>query len=317
MQKVLLVDPIAAEGIDLLKQNGLQVELLQDNSVENIKKHVVDADAILVRTSKITREIIEAGTKLKVVARHGVGVDNIDLQAASEKKIPVTNTPHANTVSVAEHVMGLMIALAKNMRKTDLALRDGHFEVRNKYIGVELEGKTLGIIGLGKIGQKVGKIAAYGFGMKVIGYDPYVKQEQLDPAIEMTSDWDRIFKESDFVSLHMPLLESTRGIVGIKEFKMMKRTAYFINAARGSVANERDLIQALQEGLIAGLGTDVYDQEPPVKDNPLFSMDNTVVTPHMAAHSHDAMIKMATHAAQGVIEVLVKKEKPSWQVNRF
>jgi D-3-phosphoglycerate dehydrogenase len=317
MQKVLLVDPIAAEGIDLLKQNGLQVELLQDNSVENIKKHVVDADAILVRTSKITREIIEAGTKLKVVARHGVGVDNIDLQAASEKKIPVTNTPHANTVSVAEHVMGLMIALAKNMRKTDLALRDGHFEVRNKYIGVELEGKTLGIIGLGKIGQKVGKIAAYGFGMKVIGYDPYVKPEQLDPAIEMTSDWDRIFKESDFVSLHMPLLESTRGIVGIKEFKMMKRTAYFINAARGSVANERDLIQALQEGLIAGLGTDVYDQEPPVKDNPLFSMDNTVVTPHMAAHSHDAMIKMATHAAQGVIEVLVKKEKPSWQVNRF
>lgn len=317
MQKVLLVDPIAAEGIDLLKQNGLQVELLQDNSVENIKKHVVDADAILVRTSKITREIIEAGTKLKVVARHGVGVDNIDLQAASEKKIPVTNTPHANTVSVAEHVMGLMIALAKNMRKTDLALRDGHFEVRNKYIGVELEGKTLGIIGLGKIGQKVGKIAAYGFGMKVIGYDPYVKPEQLDPAIEMTSDWDRIFKESDFVSLHMPLLESTRGIVGIKEFKMMKRTAYFINAARGSVANERDLIQALQEGLIAGLGTDVYDQEPPAKDNPLFSMDNTVVTPHMAAHSHDAMIKMATHAAQGVIEVLVKKEKPSWQVNRF
>lgn len=317
MQKVLLVDPIAAEGIDLLKQNGLQVELLQDNSVENIKKHVVDADAILVRTSKITREIIEAGTKLKVVARHGVGVDNIDLQAASEKKIPVTNTPHANTVSVAEHVMGLMIALAKNMRKTDLALRDGHFEVRNKYIGVELEGKTLGIIGLGKIGQKVGKIAAYGFGMKVIGYDPYVKPEQLDPAIEMTSDWDLIFKESDFVSLHMPLLESTRGIVGIKEFKMMKRTAYFINAARGSVANERDLIQALQEGLIAGLGTDVYDQEPPAKDNPLFSMDNTVVTPHMAAHSHDAMIKMATHAAQGVIEVLVKKEKPSWQVNRF
>lgn len=317
MQKVLLVDPIAAEGIDLLKQNGLQVELLQDNSVENIKKHVVDADAILVRTSKITREIIEAGTKLKVVARHGVGVDNIDLQAASEKKIPVTNTPHANTVSVAEHVMGLMLALAKNMRKTDLALRDGHFEVRNKYIGVELEGKTLGIIGLGKIGQKVGKIAAYGFGMKVIGYDPYVKPEQLDPAIEMTSDWDLIFKESDFVSLHMPLLESTRGIVGIKEFKMMKRTAYFINAARGSVANERDLIQALQEGLIAGLGTDVYDQEPPAKDNPLFSMDNTVVTPHMAAHSHDAMIKMATHAAQGVIEVLVKKEKPSWQVNRF
>lgn len=317
MQKVLLVDPIAAEGIDLLKQNGLQVELLQDNSVENIKKYVVDADAILVRTSKITREIIEAGTKLKVVARHGVGVDNIDLQAASEKKIPVTNTPHANTVSVAEHVMGLMIALAKNMRKTDLALRDGHFEVRNKYIGVELEGKTLGIIGLGKIGQKVGKIAAYGFGMKVIGYDPYVKPEQLDPAIEMTSDWDLIFKESDFVSLHMPLLESTRGIVGIKEFKMMKRTAYFINAARGSVANERDLIQALQEGLIAGLGTDVYDQEPPAKDNPLFSMDNTVVTPHMAAHSHDAMIKMATHAAQGVIEVLVKKEKPSWQVNRF
>jgi D-3-phosphoglycerate dehydrogenase len=317
MQKVLLVDPIAGEGIDLLKENGLQVEFLQDNRGENIIRRVGDADAILVRTSKITREIIEAGTRLKVIARHGVGVDNIDLEAASERRIYVTNTPNANTISVAEHVMGLILALAKNMRKADIALRGGRFEVRNQYIGVELEGKTLGIVGLGKIGQKVGRIAAYGFGMNVVGYDPYVRSEQLDSAIELTSDWDRVFRESDFVSLHLPLLESTRGMVGMKEFKKMKPTAYLINAARGGVANERDLIEALREGRIAGLGTDVYEQEPPAKDNALFLMENTVTTPHMAAHSREAMVKMATHAAQGIVEVLVKKADPSWPVNRF
>lgn len=317
MDKVLLVDPIAVEGIELLEKNGLHVEFLEDNSAEKIKESVIGADAMLVRTSRITREIIEAGSRLKVIARHGVGVENIDLQAASEKRIYVTNTPLANTTSVAEHVIGLILVLAKNMRKADIALRDGRFEVRNKYIGVELEGKTLGIVGLGKIGQKVGLMAAVGFGMKVIGFDPYVKQEQLDSMIELIDDWDRIFKESDFVTLHLPLTPSTRGIVGMKELKMMKKSAYLINGARGAVANEQELIQALQEGLIAGFGTDVYNEEPPAKDNPLFFMENTVVTPHMASHTHDAMVKMATHAAQAVIEVLVRKQEPSWPVNKF
>jgi D-3-phosphoglycerate dehydrogenase len=314
MYNVLILDPIAPEGVALLKDHHCNVRFLQDKSLENIKQNMVDVDAILVRTTKITAEIINAGPKLKVISRHGVGVDNIDVATATKRGVYVTNTPLANTVSVAEHLIGMMIVLARQIRKADLALRDGRFEARNEYIGVELEGKTLGIIGLGKIGQKVGRIAALGLGMKVIGYDPYIKPEQLDGMITLTTNWDQVFRNSDFVSVHLPLLDSTRGIIGMNEFQMMKRSAYFINGARGAVVKEADLIRTLQDGVISGAGLDVYEQEPPLKDNPLFAMENTVVTPHMAAHSHDAMVKMATHAAQGIIEVL-QGHQPSWPMN--
>lgn len=314
MFSVIIVDSIAKEGVALLKQQGFKVEVLKDNSSDNIQKKVIDADALLVRTSKITREIIYAGTKLKVISRHGVGVDNIDLDAATEKGIYVTNTPIASVTSVAEHIIGMIIVLAKHMRKADMALRSGNFEVRNEYIGIELEGKTLGIVGVGKIGKKVGRIATNGLGMKVIGYDPYVKN--VDNFIEITESWERVFSDSDFVSLNLPLTESTYGIVGLKEFKMMKRSAYLINCARGPVVKEVDLIEALQQRMIAGAGLDVFEQEPPKKNNPLFSMENTIVTPHMASHSHTSMVKMAVHAAQGIIEVLQDKN-PSWPVNKI
>jgi D-3-phosphoglycerate dehydrogenase len=316
MYNVLLVDPIAPEGVALLKDHYCNIQFLQDKSLENIKRNVVDAEAILVRTTPITQEIIDAGPKLKVISRHGVGIDNVDVAAATKRGIYVTNTPVANTVSVAEHLIGMMIVLARQIRKADLALRAGNFEVRNQYIGVELEGKTLGIIGLGKIGQKVGRIAALGLDMKVIGYDPYIKSEQLDGTITLIANRDQVFRDSDFVSVHLPLLDSTRGIIAMKEFQMMKRSAYFINGARGAVVKEADLIRALQDGVISGAGLDVYEQEPPQKDNPLFAMENTIVTPHMAAHSNDAMVKMAIHAAQGIIEVL-QGQLPSWPVNKL
>lgn len=315
MAKILIIQPIAKEGIKMLEEKGFEIKQLEDHNIENIKKEVIDADAILVRTAEIPREVIKCGKKLKVIARHGVGVDNIDIEAATENGVYVTNAPIASEVSVAEHVLGLMISLAKNIRKADIALREGKFEVRNEYIGVELEGKTLGILGLGKIGRKVAIKAAKGFGMKIIGYDPFITQDNVDSVIEVTNSWEKVFKEADFISLNLPLNDKTRGIVGKKEFKMMKKTAYIINCARGPIVNEEELIQALNKGLIAGAGLDVFTEEPPAKDNPLFGLNNTIVTPHMAAHTHASMIKMATHAAQGIIEVLSNKP-PAWPVNK-
>ncbi len=315
MNKVLLVDPIASEGVELLKKEGFNVKLLTDRSIEALKKEIVNVDAILVRTTLISEEVISRVTKLKIIARHGVGVDNIDIQAATERGIYVTNTPTANNISVSEHIIGFMIAMAKHMRKADIALREGSFQVRSEYISTELNGKTLGIIGLGKIGCQVGRIANNGLGMRVIGYDPYINKDRIE-SIEITKDWNRIFKDADFISLNVPLVEETEGLLGMPEFRMMKKTAYLINCARGQVVKEKDLILALQQRLIAGAALDVFEKEPPSVDNPLFRMDNVIVTPHMAAHSEDSLIKMATHAASEIIRVLNQQE-PEWPVNKI
>jgi len=313
MKKVLLVDPIAQEGIALMEHAGFEVLALADRSHENILKEVVDKDAILVRTTFITEDIMDAGTKLRVIARHGVGYDNIDVGAAGKRGIVVTNSPMANLVAVAEHAIGMMIVLAKNMRKADIALRQGQFSARNVYIGQELEGKTLGLVGLGRIGQRVGQIAMNGLGMKVLGYDPYIPKNAILQGFAYTDSWEEIFSKPDFVSLHLPLIESTKGLIGMREFSLMKKNAIFINCARGSIVVEADLVAALQNNVILAAGLDVYETEPPALDNPLFTLDNVVVTPHMAAHSKEAMVKMAVHAAQGIVEVLSGKN-PTWKV---
>ncbi|MDI6870814.1 MAG: hydroxyacid dehydrogenase [Bacillota bacterium] len=316
MAKVVIVQPIRSEGIDLLLKNGFEVRQLADRSLDSLKREVADADAMLVRDARIPREVIECGKKLKVISRHGAGLENIDVDAATEHGIQVTNTPVANSTSVAEHVLGLILSLAKNLQIMDRAVRDGRFEIRHQRYGLELEGKTLGIIGLGRIGRRLAAKAALGLGMKVLGYDPYADPAALDPAIlEVTGDWDRVFQESDFVSLNLPLTEKTRGIVGKRDFALMKRTAFFINCSRGQVVVEGDLIEALQEGLIAGAGLDVYETDPPSPDNPLLKMENTVLTPHSAAHTEEAMVNMAVHAAQGIVEVL-NGRPPTWPVNK-
>ncbi|MHC1693516.1 MAG: hydroxyacid dehydrogenase [Sphaerochaetaceae bacterium] len=316
MHKVVVIDPIASEGIKVLENAGFSVVQLSDRSEGSIMEETADAEGILVRTTSITREIIENAKKLKVIARHGVGYDNIDVSTATEKGIVVTNSPQANTTAVAEHVIGMMVVLAKNMRKADIALREGKFGVRNIYIGEELDGKILGVLGLGRIGRLVAKIAHDGFGMDVIGYDPYISKESLPGYIEFTSDWDDVFKKSDFVTLHLPLLPDTKGIIGFNQLRNMKNDAYFINCARGGVVVESDLVKALETGVIKGAALDVFEEEPATVDNPLFKMEQVVVTPHMAAHSKEAMVKMATHAARGIIEVL-SGQKATWAVNKI
>jgi len=314
LANVLVIQPIAQEGIKMLLAEGLRVTQAENSCLETLSNEIVDADAILVRDAKIPRELIERGKRLSVISRHGAGLERIDIGAATEKGIWVTYTPTANSVSVAEHAIAMILALAKNLLKGDRVLRQGNFAIRHELYGIELEGKTLSILGLGNVGRRLGKKAAYGLGMRVIGYDPYVDDSNLDPLIELNADWESLFKEADFVSLHMSLNDQTKGIIGRKEFELMKKSAFFINCSRGSIVKESELSDALGCGRIAGAGIDVYDPSPPAKDHPLFAMDNVIITPHSAAHTHEAMINMAKQAAQGIIEVL-RGEIPTWPAN--
>ncbi|MBT9151360.1 MAG: Hydroxypyruvate reductase [candidate division WS2 bacterium] len=283
-------------------------------SVDIIKKEVEDCDAILARTALFPAEVIRAGRKLKVIARHGVGVDNIDVDTATKLGIYVTNSPLSNANSVAEHVIGLMIALARNMIRCDREFREGNFEIRDQLDGVDLEGKILGLIGIGRIGSRVAQKAAFGLEMKVIGYDPYVTQNSVIPEIELVGDREYVFKTADFISLHVTSTRQTKGSVGKREFELMKPAAYLINTARGDIINEAELIEALKERNIAGAALDVFEQEPPVKNNPLFGFNNVILTPHNAALTKEARIRMAMHAAIGIDEVLSGKS-PTWSVN--
>jgi D-3-phosphoglycerate dehydrogenase len=308
---VLIVQPIAEEGLRLLAEQGLEVRRYEGD-LADLKRAVADVDAILVRDAPLPREVIEAAGRLKVIARHGAGTERIDIAAATRRGVRVTNTPVANSVSVAEHVMALVLALAKNLRKMDLATRSGGFDVRHACYGVELAGRTLGILGLGNVGRNVARMAAEGFGMKVLAHDPLVGADL--PAGVEPAQREQVFREGDFVSVHLPLDQSTRGSIGEKELAMMKPTACLINCARGPIVDERALLAALRAGRIAGAGIDVYTQDPPPDDHPLMTLDNVILTPHTAAHTHEAMARMALHAAQGIVEVLAGRE-PTWPVN--
>ncbi|MGE4283077.1 MAG: hydroxyacid dehydrogenase [Clostridia bacterium] len=312
--KVLIPQDVAKEGKDYLLQHGYEIKMGSNISVEQLIKDVEDCDAVLVRTAPMTEEVLRAGKKLKIVARHGVGYDNVDVKVAQELGIWATNAPLSNANSVAEHTIGLIIAAARNIFRCGIEFRNGNFEIRNQLNGCDLEGKILGVIGVGKIGSLVAKKATLGLGMKVIGYDPYITSAQIDPNIKLINDWEQVFKNADFISLHMPATEKTKGIVGKKEFKMMKPTAYFINCARGEVVNEHDLIEALKAKEIAGAALDVYEQEPPEKDNPLFAFDNVTLTPHNASLTKESAIRMALHAAMEIHEVL-SGNRPKWPVN--
>ncbi len=312
--KVLIPQDVFDEGKQYLLERGYEIKMGSGATVDIIKEEVVDCDAILARTAPFPEEVIRAGKKLKVIGRHGVGVNNIDVKTATELGIYVTFAPLSNMNTVAEHTLGMMIAIAKHIVRVDKELRGGNFESRNQLTGVDMEGKTLGLIGVGKIGSLVGKKAALGLDMKVIGYDPYLTQDKVIPEIKLVDDWDYIFKNSDFISLHFPVTKETEGIVGEKEFEMMKSTGYLINCARGEIINETALEEALQAGKIAGAALDVYSPEPPAKDHPLFELDNVIVTPHNAAHTQESKARMALHAAIGIDEVLSGK-KPSWPVN--
>ncbi|HUV07028.1 MAG TPA: hydroxyacid dehydrogenase [Spirochaetia bacterium] len=312
--KVLIPQDIAEEGKKYLRERGYEIKMGSGITVEAIREDVKDCDAILARTAPFPGEVLRAGKRLKVVARHGVGIDNIDVKTATELGIYVTNAPESNANSVAEHTVGLIVALAKGYLRFDREFRSGNFEIRNQLKGQDLEGKTLGIIGVGRIGRLVAKKALKGFDMRVLGYDPYVTGVEELPELEVVTDWETPFRESDFITLHLPATADTRGIIGKKELGIMKSTAYLINAARGEIVNEEELIRALREKKIAGAGLDVFEKEPPEKNNPLLKMENVIATPHNAALTAECSIRMALHAAMGIDDVLSGR-KPRWPVN--
>ncbi len=315
--KVVVTQPIHDEGMKLLYDSIEEVVVAPDDSIETVGKLLDESvEGVVVRYNRFPKELIDKAPNLKVIARHGIGVELIDVKYATKKGIYVVNTHTASTISVAEHTVTLMLALAKNILNADSELRRGNYAIKNKLGCTDLENKTLGIIGAGKIGLEVAKKCKYGFNMNVIAYDPYINIEKAkEIGIKVVDTLDELLENADYVSLHVPLTEKTKYMIGVKELKKMKKTAFLINCGRGALVKEDDLIKALENGDIAGAGIDVFEKEPPEKDNPLFKMKQVVVTPHSASLTVESMIKMAVGAAEQVVQVL-KGEKPKYIVNK-
>jgi len=312
--KVLLYEDMREEGKAVLKEKAELsfTERLDENSLAD---KVREIDGIIIRANgKVSRRLMEAAPKLKVIGRHGVGVENIDIEAATEKGIWVVNTPDANDISVAEHFFGLALMLSKMLKKADIALREGRWEARYQYIGNELHEKTLGILGFGRIGKAVGRIGSKGFNMNVLYYDA-VRYEEMEKEIgAVKADLEEVISRSDFISINLPMLPVTKGLIGEREFGMMRPTAYIINLARGPIWDEKALFKILKEGKIAGAASDVFDVEPASKENPLLQLENFIGTPHSAAHTEEALRRMSL-VAEDILRVLEGKE-PVYPVNK-
>ncbi|MET1155344.1 NAD(P)-dependent oxidoreductase [Arthrobacter sp.] len=310
--RVLVPQRIAPEGLALLEAAGHVVVEPSGTDIPTLRKYISTCQAVLTRTLPLPREVLEAAPDLKVISRHGVGVDHIDLGYCREQNITVTNAPEANIVAVAEHALTLLLVLTKNLIACDTELRRGNFEARNSLYGIEVANKTLGVVGLGKIGQAVAVRAAIGLGMNIVGFDPYVDTTNLDPAITPVS-LEVLLATADVVTVHVPLTPATRRLFDATRFDSMKQGSYFINCSRGEVVDEKALENALLSGRLRGAGLDVFEQEPLPVGHPLTRLPNVLLTPHMAAHNNESMIRMAVHAAQGIIAVAEGRE-PQWPV---
>jgi D-3-phosphoglycerate dehydrogenase / 2-oxoglutarate reductase len=302
--RVYVDGPIHDEALDMLRGATEVVQGSVAGSVD-IGAALPDVHAVLLRTAPLGKGAIEKARSLRVIARHGVGVDNVAVEEAARRGIPVLITPQANLRSVAEHVFALALAVSRNLIHADRTVRDGRFASRDSLMGRDLFGETLGVIGLGRIGGEVARMAARGFGMRVIGYDPWlspyrIRERGVEPA-ETLSD---LLGACDLLTVHVPLSRETRGLLGRRELASMKPGSVLIQTSRGGVVDERALVDALRSGRLAGAGIDVYENEPPPPDHPFFSMEEVVLTPHTAALTEQAMRRMAVDAAQGILDVL-------------
>ncbi len=298
--KILITDPIEQVCTDILQKEGMQVDAKPGLPADEIKKIIGGYDALIVRSgTKVTADIISEAQQMKVIGRAGAGVDNIDVSAATRKGIVVMNTPGGNTISTAEHTMALMMAMARNISQSHHSLQEGKWD-RKKYMGTELYGKTLGVIGLGKVGREVAE-RAKAFGMSVIGYDPLLAGEMASKLGLETVALEEIFKRSDFITVHTPLTEETRGILGEKAFALCKRGVRVINCARGGIIDEVALLNALESGQVAGAAFDVFVKEPPV-DNPLLKHPKVVATPHLGASTEEAQEKVAKQIGEQLVD---------------
>ena len=303
--KVLISDSLSKEAVEILqKEKEFSVDVNTKMTPEELKKAIREYDALVVRSStKVTKEIIEAADKLKIVGRAGVGLDNVDVDAASKKGVIVVNTPAGNTISTAEHAFTMMLALSRNIPQADLSMKRGEWE-RKKFMGHEVYGKTLGIIGLGRIGTEVAK-RALAFGMKVLAYDPYLSMDKAKELGIEPAGLDAIYKNADYITVHTPLTEETRHMISEKQFAMMKKDVRLINCARGGIIDEDALAAALESGKVAGAAFDVYEQEPPSKEMKLLKSDKVVLAPHLGASTEEAQANVAIEVAEIVRDALL------------
>jgi D-3-phosphoglycerate dehydrogenase len=311
MPTVLVCDPIAENGIEILQKAAnvdVKIGLSEDQLVEIVGQY----DALMVRSqTKITRRVLEAATKLQIVGRAGVGVDNIDVPAATERGVIVVNSPAGNTVAVAELALGMMLSLVRKLIPAHESIVAGQWQ-RSKFLGTELYGKTLGIVGVGRIGVEVSRRAS-AFGMTVLGYDPFLTSQRASQlGIEATSIED-ILKRADFVTLHTPLTKETRHLINAESLATMKPGAVILNCARGGIIDETALYEALKNGKLGGAGLDVYEVEPP-KENPLRELQNVILTPHLGASTEEAQVEVALDVARQIVDVL-EGRSPSSAVN--
>jgi D-3-phosphoglycerate dehydrogenase len=302
--KIFVADDVSESGLEPLRAAGFAIEKRTGLKGADLLEAVRDCDGLVVRSeTKVTLALMEAATRLRVIGRAGVGVDNIDVQAATSRGVVVMNAPDGNTITTAEHTIALLVSLARCVPQANGSLREGRWE-RKRFIGVELQGKTLGIVGLGRIGRTVAA-RARAFGMNIIAYDPFVAPEQArDLELEIAS-LDDVFARADFITVHTPLTAETRGIINAQAFQKMKRGVRIINCARGGLVDESALFAAIKEGIVAGAALDVFEQEPPPPDHPLLALDEVIATPHLGASTTEAQEGVAVTVAEQMRDYLL------------
>lgn len=300
--KVLVCEPLAEEGIARLREQ-VEVDVRLDLDHESLLRAIPDYDAVVVRSAtRIDRQVLERAERLKVIGRAGIGIDNIDIEAATRSGILVVNAPQSNVLSAAEHTMALLLSIVRHLLPADRSLRSGAWE-RDRFTGVELHGKTLGIAGLGRVGTLVAQRAS-SFGMRLIAFDPYVSRSRAAQlGIELVPTIEDLCRESDFISIHLPKTSETAGMFGDRQFAAMKPGVRIVNTSRGGIVDEDALLRAVKEGRVAGAALDVFEEEPP-GDHPLFDLDSVVVTPHIGALTREAQAKAGTAIAEQVLLAL-------------
>jgi len=305
MFKILVSDPLSDEGLKILKDvKEFQVDVKTELKPDALKDIIKDYNALIVRSAtKVTKDIIDAADNLRVIGRAGVGLDNVDLDAATQKGIIVMNTPGGNTISTAEHTMSMILALSRNIPQANSSTKRGEWK-RSKFMGVELYNKVLGIIGLGRIGSELAKRAA-SFGMKILAYDPYLSRSVADGMGIEIVELKEIFERSDYITVHTPLTDETRHMISKEQFALMKKGVRIINCARGGIIDEAALINAIKEGKVIGAALDVFEKEPISPDNELLTFDNVILTPHLGASTEEAQVNVAIEVAEIVRDALL------------
>jgi D-3-phosphoglycerate dehydrogenase len=306
MYRILISDQLSESGVQRLAQiPEFDVEVNTSLTPEELREVIKEFDALIIRSStKVTKDIIDAGNRLKIIARAGIGLDNVDIQAATRKGIVVMNTPEGNVITTAEHAIAMLLAVSRNIPQANASMKAGRWE-KKKFRGKEVFNKVLGIIGIGRIGRVVAD-RAKGLKMQVIAYDPYISSDVVEKLGVEAVSFDELLARSDYITIHTPLTQETRNLINKDAFKKMKRGVFIINCARGGIVNEQDLCEAIKEGIVAGAALDVFEKEPPPPDHPLLSLDQVIMTPHLGASTDEAQENVAIAVAEQVIDYLLK-----------